>query len=329
MAWHGWRARRWHRAFALTLAALYTLDLGPVMGAETGIINPLGITFDYKLAWVNVEESTFGVNMQASAQPSYEDGAEWSLLMRYSLEAHANITAISKGWGLGTYDYATWALLPGKVPFEPLHFTVRSSGPMSLEDSVMKLSEPTLLILVPAARPSKSTPGYTLRKDADYTVNSGVNLAEVPKAAFGAWDSLIDTSAGLVVDVAEEPTSALSSASPTPTSAHSDAKADKGEDNDDDDSDGSSSPTPAESDAPEALETVLAPAKYIKGDPNYDPETDTLGTVLGAPKIGLYLVNTILGVGILAHVAGTIRRFQFKRQYDMSVIHSKSTGAAV
>ncbi|KAJ2343352.1 hypothetical protein GGF43_005719, partial [Coemansia sp. RSA 2618] len=285
----------------------------------------------YKLSWVSVENSTFGVSLQATRQQTYTEGTEWSLLMRYAPDAQANITAISNGWGLGIYDYASWALLPGKEPFAPMYLTVHTSGDMSLEDTVVSHAEPKTLILVPKAQPSRDSLGYTLIKNNDYTVNKGVNLAEIPKDAYGSWLSLKDTNAESVLDMARDPTSSSEVPSPSSRSEPSASASDEGLDGE------SVAPTPSDKHADSddglkaedimpdaATETVLPPLKYIKGDPNYDPETDPIGTMLGAPKIGLYLVNSILGVGVVAHILGTIRRYQFRRQYQMSVIRSKS-----
>ncbi|KAJ2797381.1 hypothetical protein H4R20_005206, partial [Coemansia guatemalensis] len=181
------RPRRWSSSALLLLVVLYSLAFDMALGADDQptTINPLGITFDYKLAWVDVEESSFGVSLQATAQPTYTKDADWSLLIRFVRDAEANITAISSGWGLGIYDYASWAILPGKDPFGVLRFTVRSSGQMSVENTVVKLAEPATLVLVPKSEPSADSKGYTLIKGRDYTINNGVNLAELPKAAFG------------------------------------------------------------------------------------------------------------------------------------------------
>ncbi|KAJ1731561.1 hypothetical protein LPJ61_002472 [Coemansia biformis] len=297
------RTRSWA---SLVLALLYLLALhGALAADEPAGINPLGITFDYKLGWVDVEKSTFGASIQATAQPSYVDGTAWSLLVRFAQDAQANVTGISPGWGLGVYDYASWVLLPGPAPFEPLRLTIRSSSNMAQESAVVKYAQPVSLILVPAGRPSAESSGYTLVSGRDYSVDTDVNLAELPKAAFGAWLSLA------AADAAPPP-----SPTTTATGAHPSSSA----------LPMGGSDTPAEeTDAPMA--TVLPPVKYIKGDPDYDPEADPIGTVLSAPLVGPYLVNTILGIGILTHIAGTVRRLQFKRQYQMSVMRSRAASS--
>ncbi|KAJ2079267.1 hypothetical protein H4R24_003897 [Coemansia sp. RSA 988] len=296
-----------------------------VLGADNQptTINPLGITFDYRLAWVDVKESSFGVSLQATAQSTYTEGADWSLLIRFAPDAQANITAISSGWGLGIYDYASWAILPGKDPFGILRFTVRSSGQMSVENTVVKLAEPATLVLVPNSVPSAESKGYTLIKGRDYTINKGVNLAELPKTASGDWRDLVDANSETVLDIASRP---------TPTAADDDnssAAADPSMSGTQDTH--ASEPTQGrhagdeESSSPAgATVTVLAPVRYIKGDPNYDLDADPIGTVLAAPRIGLYLVNSILGIGLIAHLLGSIRRLQYKRQYHMSVMQSKT-----
>ncbi|KAJ1833070.1 hypothetical protein LPJ63_003041 [Coemansia sp. RSA 2711] len=340
------RPRRWLRSAALPLTLLALFAIGPALGADSSpTINPLGITFDYKLAWINVEESTFGVKMQATAHGTTStdpDPADWSLLLRYAPDAQANITAVSKGWGLGVYDYASWALLPSKTPYDYMYFTVHTSGDMSLEDTVVNHAEPKTLILVPESRPNQDSTGYSLIKDRDYTINAGVNLAEIPKDAFGNWLSLVDTNAESVLDVAREPGSSSDTHSSPTSSVASSSSAGSGitlinavaeiptQSGIDIES---PSPSPSEKvsndgngkgENADAAETVLPPVKFIKGDPNYDPTTDPIGTMLGAPKIGLYLVNSILGVGVVAHLLGTVRRYQYRRQYQMSVKRSTS-----
>ncbi|KAJ2892612.1 hypothetical protein GGI21_005570 [Coemansia aciculifera] len=86
----------------------------------------------------------------------------------------------------------------------------------------------------------------------------------------------------------------------------------------------SPTPTPTQNNSGDASSTVLPPVKYIPGDANYDLSVDPLGTQLVGSHIGLYLVSTILGIGILAHALGTIRRFQYKRQYHLSVSRSNA-----
>ncbi|KAJ2176789.1 hypothetical protein IWW43_002325 [Coemansia sp. RSA 1935] len=317
---------------------LSSLAINPALGADEAIINPLGITFEYKLSWVNVESSTFGVSLLATKQSTFKEDTEWSLLMRYAPDAQANITAISNGWGLGVYDYASWALLPGKSPFEAMHMTLHTSGHMSLEDTVVRHAEPQTLVLVPEAKPSKDFIGYTLIKNRDFTVNTGVNLAEIPKDAYGSWLLLKDTNVESILDITAEPSSSSTKPTPTPTKSSvsestsasatssfsvdinmgivvlptSDSEIEDGEK-------GAHAGTTV---------TVLPPVKYIKGDPNYDPDVNPIGTMLGAPKIGLYLVNTILGVGVIAHILGTIRRYQYRRQFQMSVMRSKNNSLA-
>ncbi|KAJ2825699.1 hypothetical protein FBU31_003638, partial [Coemansia sp. 'formosensis'] len=152
----------------------------------------------------------------------------------------------------------------------------------------------------------------------------GVNLAEIPKAAFGSWLSLSrvppeslmtfapsakptgDAAATTGGDISMIKSGDATAASPT--------------------SNPTSSPTPTSTvrEGDDASSTVLPPAKYIPGDPNYDRSVDPLGTELAGPRTGLYLVSAILGVGILAHAVGTVRRFQYKRQYHLSVRHNKA-----
>ncbi|KAJ2852599.1 hypothetical protein IWW36_000228 [Coemansia brasiliensis] len=318
---------------ALLLVLFYTYAFNLVLAADgSTIINPLGITFAYNLAWVSVESSTFGVSLKASPQSTYQPDTKWSLLLRFAPDAQANITAISKGWGLGIYDYASWALLPSKKPFEPMQFTVTTSAKMDLENTVTNFAEPKTLILVPEAKPNKDSLGYTLIKNNDYTVNAGVNLAEIPKDPYGEWESLVDINSESVLDVTGDPTpsssiqtqsSTLQESSPSPEPSSTDAP----------NSDSSealkemstaSDELSSETHVSVSIETVLPPFKFVKGDPNYDPSTDPIGTMLGAPKIGLYLVNSILGIGVIAHILGTIRRYQYRREYQLSMMQSKN-----
>ncbi|PIA14674.1 hypothetical protein COEREDRAFT_10101 [Coemansia reversa NRRL 1564] len=329
-----WRPRSWHSSALLLLAILYLLafDMALCADDQPTTINPLGITFDYRLAWVDVEESSFGVSLQATAQSTHTKDVDWSLLIRFAPDAQANITAISSGWGLGIYDYASWAILPGREPFGILRFTVRSSGQMSSENMVVKLAEPVKLILVPNSVPSVDSKGYTLIKHRDYTINKEVNIDKIPKAAFGDWLELVGTTSDSVLDIARTPTPTItddSNSSPSAdlsivvtgdTQDSLSPEATQGRNADGSDEEESSNP-------PKATVTVLAPVRYIKGDPNYDPDADPIGTVLAAPRIGLYLVNSILGIGLVAHVVGSIRRMQYRRQYHMSVMKSKTSDA--
>ncbi|KAJ1955005.1 hypothetical protein EC988_002122 [Linderina pennispora] len=163
-----------------------------------------------------------------------------------------------------------------------------------------------------------------MHKGSDYTVNQGVNLAEVPKAAFGPWETL--PRVGSLVDLkttAEETKATPETAKASKTSKDETATATAKET--------AGTETPDSNDRPKAAqetnntsETYLPPLKYIKGDPNYDVETNPLGTQLAAPLTGLYLVSAILGVGIIAHALGTARRYAFRRQYFQSLKQSKA-----
>ncbi|KAJ2774143.1 hypothetical protein IWQ56_000701 [Coemansia nantahalensis] len=282
----------------LQLLLLCSLALpGARAAAAPPDINPLGITFDYKLAWIDAETSTYGATLQAAPQSTFVGGTKWSLLMRFAPDARANVTALSPGWGLGAYDYASWLLLPGSAPFDPVRLTIRSSGNLALETDIAKHAVPTNFMIVPSARPSATSTGYALVSGRDYTLNDGVNLAELPKAAFGPWLTL----------TAAPSAATPASASPAPPQTSATA-ADKAAE---------------ESDSPMA--TVLPPVPFIKGDPNYDPGVNPIGTVLSAPLVGPYLVNILLGIGILAHIAGTLRRMHFRRQYQMSVRQGKAS----
>ncbi|KAJ2493854.1 hypothetical protein IWW37_000240 [Coemansia sp. RSA 2050] len=297
---------------------------GNVISARQIQTNPVGVTFDYKLAWVDVQSSTFGVSMQVTAQPTYVNGTKWSLLLRYDPSAKANIIRVTDGWGLGIYDYSSWAFLPSKDPFDIMYFTVHSSGQMNLEDTVVKLAEPTYFFLaLPTGSGSSFSSGYELKKGSDYTINRGVNLAEIPKAPFGAWLSLSSVPPGARITFAPsaQPTKTAAATSgnisviktgdatpPSPTSTPT----------------SSATPTGTATDDDAVSSTVLPPAKYIPGDPDYDRSVNPIGTQLTGSHIGLYLVSVILGIGILAHALGTICRFQYKRQYHLSVRHSKA-----
>ncbi|KAJ2551832.1 hypothetical protein GGH95_005863 [Coemansia sp. RSA 1836] len=319
----------WVRSAAKLLTVLCCItgalaaDDGTAANGQLASVNPLGVTFDYKLAWVNVQSSTFGVSMKAKAQPTFVNGTAWSLLLRYDSSARANIVQITDGWGLGIYDHASWALMPSKDPFDTMHFTVHSSGKMSLEDSVVKLAEPTSFFLVSSVDRTPLS-GFELRKGSDYTINQDVNLAQIPKAPFGSWLSLSAVPPESLMTFApshqptETPTtnssgimSVIKTGDATPASPTSTPTL-------------RPAPTSTGSEGNAASSTVLPPAKYIPGDANYDKSVDPLGTQLVGPQTGLYLVSTILGIGILAHALGTIRRFQYKRRYHLSVSRSKA-----
>ncbi|KAJ1821196.1 hypothetical protein LPJ60_002764 [Coemansia sp. RSA 2675] len=322
---------RWARSAAILVTGICCFARGAA-GDGSGTIstrqiqaNPVGVTFDYKLAWVDVQSSTFGVSMQVNAQPTYINGTKWSLLIRYDPSAKANIIQVTDGWGLGIYDYSSWAFLPSKDPFNIMYFTVHSSGQMNLEDTVLKLAEPTYFFLALSTGSGSSfSSGYELKKDLDYTINRGVNFAEIPKARFGPWLSLsnVPPEARITFAPSAQPTktgaatsgdiSVIRTGDATPLSPTSTPTS-------------STKPTStATDDGDAASSTVLPPAKYIPGDPNYDRSVNPIGTQLTGSHIGLYLVSAILGIGILAHALGTIRRFQYKRQYHLSVRHSKA-----
>ncbi|KAJ2712955.1 hypothetical protein H4R19_002491, partial [Coemansia spiralis] len=128
--------------------ALLSLMLMCSLAADTPpSINPLGITFDYKLAWIDAATSTYGAILQATRQPTFTSGTEWSLLIRYAPDAQVNVSALSPGWGLGSYDHASWLLLPAPAPFEPLRLTIHSSSNMALETDIANHAVPTSLIL--------------------------------------------------------------------------------------------------------------------------------------------------------------------------------------
>ncbi|KAJ2010959.1 mRNA decay protein, partial [Coemansia sp. S85] len=194
-------------------------------------------------------------------------------------------------------------------------------GQMNLEDTVLKLAEPTYFFLALSTGSGSSfSSGYELKKDLDYTINRGVNFAEIPKARFGPWLSLsnVPPEARITFAPSAQPTktgaatsgdiSVIRTGDATPLSPTSTPTS-------------STKPTStATDDGDAASSTVLPPAKYIPGDPNYDRSVNPIGTQLTGSHIGLYLVSAILGIGILAHALGTIRRFQYKRQYHLSAL---------
>ncbi|KAJ2779081.1 hypothetical protein H4R18_004209 [Coemansia javaensis] len=281
------------------LLALVPAALGADAQPPPGNINPLGITFAYTLAWADAGQATFGASLQATAQPTHAAGTQWSILMRFTPDAQANVTAISDGCGLGTYDYASWALLPSKrQPFAPVHFTVRTGGQLGAGDQLAKYAVPASMILVPQARPAADSTGYILIRDRDYTVDEPSDPTKIPTAAFGAWLSLISAEAAPI-----PPSSSKTVGDSGDAAAH------------------------GTSTSHDEMATVLPPVKFIKGDPNYDPDVDRIGTIYSAPRVGPALVNTVLGIGLLAHIAGTIRRIQFRRQYRLSVLRSKASGS--
>ncbi|KAJ1768508.1 hypothetical protein LPJ74_004828 [Coemansia sp. RSA 1843] len=302
------------------------------------VFNPIGITFNYTLGWVDVTTSTFGVSLLPVKQSTYVEGTPWSLLIRYDPSARANITQLSPGWGLGIYDYASWVLLPSSAPYNDIYFTVHSTGQMNLEDTVEKLAVPAALMLIGDASPKPSSEGYKLYQDHDYFIEN-VNMAQLPKAAFGAWTSLADTNAE-AMNIAQASTSTdfvdMHSDSILPSGVEFDMVKDGG------DSTTSLPTTDTESEAvvptftldnasdedakvaPQDMETLLPPVKYIAGDPDYDPDIDPIGTIYGAPLIGPILVNIILGIGLAVHIAATIRRYQYRRMYKMSLLQAKS-----
>ncbi|KAJ1893440.1 hypothetical protein LPJ66_005758 [Kickxella alabastrina] len=294
------------------------------------------LTFDYKIAWIDVESATFGVSLQAYKKPTFIHRTNWSLLVRYDASARANITQISQGWGLNYYDYSTWIIVSGKEQFNILRYTVRSSGKMNLEDTVNKLAVPNQLFLINSTDFSDNQPGVNLELGVEYFVNADVNLAQIPKKAFGDWLNLKEIDAEKILSsINEQPPSGLA----TQQSDADESNVAKSDDVSETTPTRSSSSsrttaTPSTSSKPQAstslqvssttMATVLPLVKFIKGDPNYDPNINVIGTVLSAPRTGLYLVSTILGIGIIAHAAGTYRRFQYKRQYQSLVQRSKS-----
>lgn len=286
---------------------------GSINGGDHSSINPIGVTFEYKLAWVDVKSSTFGVSVQAAAHSQKAKDTNWILLLRYDKETQANVTKISSGWELDTYDYASWMFIPGDKPYDQLYFTARSGAKMNTEDTVRKYAEPAqvYLMFVNQGSSTEDMAAYVLRKGSDYTLNQGVNLSEIPNKAFGPWLSLPDPVADTSLDETVSRTvkdggNGVNAA--TPSTQHINVATTP------------TSTTASSKDMP----TVIAPAKYIPGNPNYDKNTDPLGTMLAAPRTGLYLTSVILGIGILAHIAGTIHRFRFKRQFHNSVGRSKA-----
>ncbi|KAJ1965719.1 hypothetical protein GGI12_000580, partial [Dipsacomyces acuminosporus] len=204
---------RWFRSALSLLVALCSIIALSAPGTCAASVTPADISFDYKLAWVDVESSTFGVSLQASPKPSYDSSSEWSLILRYNENAKATIAQISDGWKLGIVDHASWALMPGSAPFDPLFLTVHSSGQMNLEDTVVKLAEPAHIYLVPTAVPVRSTSTYLLKNGEDFQVNSGVNLAQIPKKAYGPWLSLRSASATNIMDNTQTASRGVSSSS--------------------------------------------------------------------------------------------------------------------
>ncbi|KAJ2559168.1 hypothetical protein EV175_000466 [Coemansia sp. RSA 1933] len=273
---------------------------------------------------------------------TYVEGTPWSLLIRYDSSAHANITQLSPGWGLGIYDYASWVLLPSSAPFNNMYFTVHSTGQMNLEDTVEKLTVPVALMIIGDASPKPSSEGYKLYQDHDYFIEN-VNLAQLPKATFGPWDSLTDTNAesmNIAQDLASNNFVDMQPDSVLPSNAEFDVIM-SGDDTNmsptlDTVSDATPTPTPTSENAKQndatlpkdgSMETLLPPVKYIAGDPDYDPDFDPIGTKYGAPIIGPILVNVILGIGLAVHIVATARRYQYRRMYKMSLLQANSRNA--
>ncbi|KAJ2378108.1 hypothetical protein IW150_000988 [Coemansia sp. RSA 2607] len=297
--------------------------------AQTDALDP-GVTFEYKIGWVDVESSTFGVSLLPKKKDNYVDrGNTWGLMLRYDPNAMANITQMSAGWGLTYYDYTSWILGASSTPFKTMYFIVHSSGQMSLENTVLQLTTPEQLYFVPNNTSSGNLQELTvipLTIDVDYTINSGVNLAQNPKTATGPWIGLEDTRAEEKLSTASN---APNQASPTQASDEKEVNVIKTADapdatpTDSTLASDSSKESTATTDPTKA--TILPPVKFIKGDPNYDPDVDVIGTVLAAPKTGLYLTSAILGIGLIAHAAGSYKRFQYQREYRLAVQRTKST----
>ncbi|KAJ2665395.1 hypothetical protein IWW48_000284 [Coemansia sp. RSA 1200] len=299
-------------------------------------INPIGVTFNYSLGWVDVTTSTFGVTLTPVKQSTYVEGTPWSLLVRFDQSARANITQITPGWGLGIYDYASWVLLPSSSPFNDMHFTVHSAGQMNLEDTVDKLAVPNVFMIIGDTSPKPSSKVYNLYQNHDYYIEN-VNLAQLPKTAFGAWESLSDTNAESInVGQGHESASFGEHAgSVLPSNVEFDVIKD-GEDDaisssatssENDATPTATSSTVNEEDATVSqreMETILPPVKYIPGDPDYDPNMDPLGTLYAAPIIGPILVNIVLFIGLAVHAAATFRRYQYRRVYKMSLLQANA-----
>ncbi|KAJ2719735.1 mRNA decay protein [Coemansia sp. Benny D115] len=315
---HMWSLSRWLRAAStLILAVLLCASMPPCsvhaqQPSDAGVVTDLGVKFTYTVSWVHVEDGTFGAVIQAVKKPTYVDGTPWSLLIRYDASAAAQITNASDDWGLGIYDSASWVFVPKDNPFVPLYITVKTSGKLDLEDTVRRLAVPEIFFYVASNDFEHMEMGYTLTKDNDYTITT-VNYSQLSKEIFGQWVGLPRTDAKVVVKEkggTESQAETASSSKPKPSATDSDSDSSAASE--------SSSATPTQSTDTSSTATVLPPVKFIKGDPNYDPNVDVLGTVLAAPKTGLYLTSTIIGIGLLAHAVGTYTRYQYQRQYNMS-----------
>ncbi|KAJ1645496.1 hypothetical protein LPJ64_002931 [Coemansia asiatica] len=320
------RPSRWFRSALFLLAVLVCTLCMQGANAQSDNEEPV-VTLDYKLGWVNVESATFGVSILPKPRPNYADGSSWSIWIRYDSTAYANITKISSGWGLGFYDYSSWVLVPDSDLLKTMYFVVHSSGQMNDEETIKQLAIPQSIFYVFSNDFSKVNSGIPLTVGDGYTVNEGVNLAEIPKSSYGPWNSLEVTKAEPVLrsDANESAEQASQSQSvdnksntavtasldePLPAPSASASLPDSAE-------------ATAVTTSPSSLETVLPPVKFIKGDPNYDPNIDVIGTMLAAPKTGLYLTSIILGIGIIVHAIGTYQRFQYQREYRLSVQQSK------
>ncbi|KAJ1723768.1 hypothetical protein LPJ53_001936 [Coemansia erecta] len=323
------RTQRWLRAVSLLLVAFVCTMCMRGAYAQTDALDP-GVTFEYKIGWVDVETSTFGVSLLPKKKDNYVDrGNVWGLMLRYDPNAMANITQMSSGWGLTYYDYTSWILGASSTPFKTMYFIVHSSGQMSLENTVLQLTTPEQLYFVPNNTSSGNLQELTvipLTKGVDYTINNEVNLSENPKSATGPWIGLEDTQAEAKLSTVTNPSDQTS---PTQTSADKEVNVIKTADA----PAAAATDLTSPSDSTEASTTtsdptkatVLPPVKFIKGDPNYDPDVDVLGTVLAAPKTGLYLTSAIIGIGLIAHAAGSYKRFQYQREYRLSVQRTKSS----
>ncbi|KAJ1798870.1 hypothetical protein LPJ56_006719, partial [Coemansia sp. RSA 2599] len=183
------RPTRWFRPALWQLAVfVFTLCMQGAY-AQSDEIDPK-MTFDYKVGWVNKESSTFGVSILAIKKPDFVDGSPWSIMVRYGEDVRANITSITNGWGHAYFDPSSSVFVPNSEPFTTMYYVVYSSGQMTDDESVRKLTTPVSILYFHTTDFSKATFSVPLNANEHYSVNDGVILDQIPNASYGPWKNL-------------------------------------------------------------------------------------------------------------------------------------------
>ncbi|KAJ1921577.1 hypothetical protein H4219_000615 [Mycoemilia scoparia] len=298
-----------HIAILCLLASIISYLASAQLGPQN---NNFGVAFQYKLAWVNVQTSKFGVELTPNYAPNSPQPTAWSLSMTFPQSARTTLETAGSDvnrWDLQTRDGQVWVASPMDTMPNNLYMTGTTTGQMDLEDTIKELAIPQQLVLYPRNMIGDTSVAYVLKLGTDYTVDEGINLAQIPTEPFGPW--IPQPKESIVIPSAVAASASESDASTTSlSSSQSESSASEFSD----ETGVSSADSPDKNEVGKQSDSNAV--KFIKGDPDYDKSVNPLARQFAAPLTGLYLFCTVAGIGILSYIVGTAIRLRYKYSYQ-------------